>query len=284
MKQLIACYLIPVCFCLAVYTGASAQQSPKIFRAVAFIKGEHDEAHISFMKEGNAWFRRQAELFSFVYDTTTNWDNLNDSFLAKYDVVLFPDARPEKETQRLAFRHYIEAGGGWMGFHFAAFALTPSDFPQDWDWYHREFLGSGSYVSNTWRPTAAVLKIEDRNPFGPDSLPSRISSAPNEWYRWELDLRKNKSIRILASIDTSSFPLGTGPKKWEIWTSGYYPVVWRNTKYNMIYFNMGHNDIDYEGGTNKTLSYTFANEAQSRLILQALLSIGQKGAGRHSGH
>ena len=55
----------------------------------------------------------------------------------------------------------MEKGGAWMGFHFAGFALTPSAVPQNWDWYHNEFLGSGSYVGNTWRPTSAVLRVED---------------------------------------------------------------------------------------------------------------------------
>ena len=48
-----------------------------------------------------------------------------------------------------------------MGFHFAGFALTPSEFPQNWDWYHNEFIGAGQYVSNTWRPTSAILRVED---------------------------------------------------------------------------------------------------------------------------
>ena len=39
-----------------------------------------------------------------------------------------------------------------------------------------------------------------------------LSSSPNEWYRWSNDLRKNPDIKILLSIDSSSFPLGTGPK------------------------------------------------------------------------
>ena len=37
---------------------------------------------------------------------------------------------------------------------------------------------------------------------------------------------------------------------------------------------MGHNDIDYEGGTNKTLSYTFENKTESKFILDALLWLG----------
>jgi hypothetical protein len=78
----------------------------------------------------------------------------------------------------------------------------------------------------------------------------------------------------LLSIDSSSFPLGTGPKPHEIWRSGYYPVVWTNTKYKMIYFNMGHNDMDYEHGTNRQLSSSFSEVDQNKLIIDALLWLG----------
>jgi hypothetical protein len=78
------------------------------------------------------------------------------------------------------------------------------------------------------------------------------------------------------SIDSSGFPLGTGPKQHEIWHSGYYPIGWTNTNYKMVYFNFGHNDIDYEGKTNKTLSYTFGNEVQDQLVLNTLLWLGDK--------
>jgi len=89
-------------------------------------------------------------------------------------------------------------------------------------------------------------------------------------------LRLNKDIKILASIDSTSFPLGTGPKPHEIWHSGYYPVVWTNINYRMIYINMGHNDIDYEGGTNKELSFTFKNKTHNKLVIDALLWLGCK--------
>jgi hypothetical protein len=161
-----------------------------------------------------------------------------------------------------------------MGFHFSAFALTPSGYPQNWDWYHDEFLGSGSYVSNTWRPTSAILRVEGKQfPFT-KHLPQTFKSAPNEWYRWSNDLRKNPDIKIILAIDSASFPLGTGLKPNEIWHNGYYPVVWTNRNYKMIYMNMGHNDIDYEHQTDKELSLTFDNELESKLILDALLWLG----------
>lgn len=259
--------------------SANAQSSHPKFKVIAFFTGKEDLAHISFVHEANKWFPKMAEKYDFVYDSTNNWNNLNPEFLSNYQVVIFLDTRPDDSTQRIAFQKYMENGGAWMGFHFSAFALTPSEYPMNWDWYHNQFLGSGSYVSNTWRPTSAILRVEDRHHPATKGLPETFKSAPNEWYRWSNDLRKNPDIKILLSIDSSSFPLGTGPKFTEIWHSGYYPVVWTNKNYKMIYFNMGHNDMDYEhkiDTTNRTLSYTFANEIQDKLIINALLWLGEK--------
>jgi hypothetical protein len=226
------------------------------------------------MHEANKFFPEMAAKYNFSYDSTTDWNKMNAEFLAQYQVVLFLDTRPEKPEQRAAFQKYMENGGAWMGFHFAAFALTPSAYNQDWDWYHEKFLGSGQYASNTWRPTSAILKVENRKHPATKNLPATFKSSPNEWYRWENDLRKNPDIEILLSIDSTSFPLGTGPKPYEIWHSGYYPVVWTNKNFKMLYLNMGHNDIDYENKTNKTLSYTFANKIQNQLIMDGLLWLG----------
>ncbi len=44
----------------------------------------------------------------------------------------------------------------------------------------------------------------------------------------------------------------------------------------MIYFNMGHNDIDYENHTNATLSYTFSNEMVRKLVLNSLRWLADK--------
>jgi uncharacterized protein len=259
--------------------GAPAQTDSPRFKVLAFYTGRSDQAHISFVGEANRWFPRMAEAHGFSFESTTNWVNLKAEVLSHYQVVVFLDTRPESPAQRQAFRSYMEAGGGWMGFHFAGFALTPSQIPQNWDWYHSEFIGAGSYLGNTWRPTAAVLRVEAPDHPVAQGLPATFKSSPNEWYKWTADLRTNSDIQILLSIDPASFPLGTGPKPHEIWHEGYYPVVWTHRKYHMVYFNMGHNDIDYEHKTNKELSFTFGNEVQDRLILNALEWLGtRKGA------
>ena len=242
---------------------------------IAFYTAKNDQAHISFVHEANRWFSKKASEYNFIYDSTNDWSNLNNKFLSRYNLIIFLDTRPEVDSQRQAFEKYIRNGGAWMGFHFAGFALTPSAYPQNWDWYHNHFMGAGQYKGNTWRPTAAVLKVEDTVHPVTKNLPGIFRSSPNEWYSWEKDLRKNAGIKILLSIDSTSFPLGTGPKKHEIWHEGYYPVVWTNKNYRMLYFNMGHNDIDYESGSNKELSFQFANNIQNQLIINGLLWLGR---------
>lgn len=257
------------------FSGITAQKTHSNFNVIGFYTAKNDQAHISYVHEANKWFAEMAKKHHFSYDSTNNWQNLNPDFLSKYQVVLFLDTRPETTEQRAAFQQYMENGGAWMGFHFSAFALNNSTYPQNWDWYHETFLGSGEYKSNTWRPTSAILSVEKSKHPTSKHLPKTFKSAPNEWYRWTNDLRKNPSIEVLLSIHPNSFPLGTGPKAHEIWHSGDYPVAWTNKKYKMIYVNMGHNDIDYEHKTNADLSNTFQNKVQSQLILDGLLWLGK---------
>jgi hypothetical protein len=255
---------------IAVLIGLSINCYGQSFKVIGFFTAKNDRAHITFVHEANKWFHDAGKKNNFTYDSTNNWNNLNKEFLKNYDVVLFLDTRPDSISQRKAFEQYMEEGGAWMGFHFAGFALTPSAYPQNWDWYHNTFIGAGEYKSNTWRPTSAVLRVEDRKHPVTKNLPETFKSQPNEWYRWKNDLKVNRDIKILLSIDPSSFPLGTGPKPHEIWHEGYYPVVWTNVKYKMVYVNMGHNDIDYEGKTNKQLSSSFGNPIQDKFYVDAL--------------
>jgi hypothetical protein len=272
MRRLIGLLLVFI----AVVPGVRAEAAAPRFKVIAFYTAKQDLAHISFVNEANRWFPKAALEHGFAYDSTNDWSKLNAAFLAQYHVVLFLDTRPEDAAQRKAFEEYMKKGGGWMGFHFAGFALTPSVYPQNWDWYHKEFLGAGQYKSNTWKPTSAILRVEDPTHPATSRLPVTFKSQPNEWYRWEVDLRTVPDIKILLSIDPTSFPLGTGPKPHEIWHEGYYPVVWTNKRYKMLYVNMGHNDMDYK--TKTDLSFQLANDVQNRLIIDGLFWLAGKPA------
>ncbi len=66
------------------------------------------------------------------------------------------------------------------------------------------------YAGNTWRPTSAILRVEDTQHPATVGLPITFKSAPNEWYKWANDLRTNRNIKILAAIDPASFPWAPG--------------------------------------------------------------------------
>ena len=89
-------------------------------------------------------------------------------------------------------------------------------------------------------------------------IPGQFDSPANEWYVWKPDPRVNKNVRILATLDPSDYPIGFK----DILTSGDLPVVWTNTKYRMLYMNMGHADK------------IFTSPIQNRLIDNAVTWLG----------
>lgn len=245
---------------------ATARSADAPFKVLALYNGTWDAAHINFVHEANEWFPQQAAQNGFTYTASNNWNLLADGGVDDYKVVLFLDDLPQTSAQRAGFERYMRAGGAWMGFHVAAFTTEA----QSWPWYHHEFLGTGNFASNTWGPTTATLKVEDRAHPSTKALPATFTSSVSEWYSWSNDLRQNPDIKILASVDPSSFPLGTDPN--QTWYSGYYPILWTNSKYKMLYANFGHNAMDYD--TNTPLSSTFASETQNRFLLDGLKWLG----------
>jgi type 1 glutamine amidotransferase len=65
-------------------------------------------------------------------------------------------------------------------------------------------------------------------------------------------------VKVLVTLDPSNYPLGFK----DTLVGGDIPVVWTNTKYRMIYMNMGHGDK------------IFTNPQQNRLFEDALLWLG----------
>ncbi|MGW7265023.1 ThuA domain-containing protein [Streptomyces sp. NPDC054842] len=246
--------------------AAPAAPAATPFKVLALYSGTYDAAHIDFVKEANDWFPRQAAANGFTYTPSTDWNLLSNGGVNAYQVVLFLDDAPGTAAQRAGFEQYMRGGGAWMGFHVAAFTTDAAA----WPWYHNQFLGSGDFKSNTWGPTSAKLKVENGTHAATRNLPAGFTSSVSEWYSWTNDLRQNPDIKVLASVDPGSFPLGTDPD--QSWYSGYYPILWTNARYRMLYANFGHNAMNY--ATNTRLSSTFASETQNRFLLDGLKWLG----------
>ncbi|MEV5718035.1 ThuA domain-containing protein [Amycolatopsis mediterranei] len=254
--------------CLGLSLGAPPVHAATPFKVLAFYSGTYDAAHISFEKEANVWFPQQAAANGFTYTATTNWNQLTTLTPDQYQVVLFLDDQPQSQAQFQGFQRYMQAGGGFFGFHVTAY--NDSSTPSYANWFHNDFLGTGRFTSNTWGPTPETLKIENRTHPSTANLPATIRSSTSEWYAWQNDLRQNGNITILASMDQSTFPIGTDPN--QTWYSGYYPIAWTNKNYKMLYANFGHNAMNYD--TNTALSSTFESADQNRFVLDGLNWLG----------
>lgn len=241
------------------------------FKAIAFYTGINDQAHVAFCDEAREYFTEAAKENNFLFEMTNDWTKLNEDIF-DYDLVMFLDTRPEDELQRYYFEEYMESGGAFIGYHFSAFALKGSSYDDNWDWYQDEFLECGEYKDNTWAPTKEILKVETHDHYSTRNLPKTFESSCCEWYSWDHDLTKKENIEVLLSIDESSFPVGTNAG--EIWYEGYYPITWTNLDYNMIYSNMGHNDVNYGNATYDSIKeYTFKNEYIQTFTLDSMFGL-----------
>ena len=224
------------------------------FQVVAFYTPNAEPDHVQFAEGALKFFSALAAKDNFTFDSTSDWANLNDSYLKKYQVVLWLNESPNTADERLAFQHYMEGGGAWLGFHSSGY----NDKDTNWPWFV-DFLGGAVFHINSWPPLPARLVVDDRTHPATANLPDAFMAPANEWYVWKPSPRLNKEVRVLVTFDPSNYPLGLK----DVLTGGDLPVVWTNTKYKMIYMNMGHGDK------------IFTNATQNKLFEDAIVSLGR---------
>lgn len=210
----------------AAFAGASGS------KVVAFYTADVEPDHSRFAQDALKFLAARAAKNNFNFVATTNWEDMNDSYLEKCKVVIWLDDEPHTPEEEKAFQKYMTNGGAWLGFH----AVGYTEKKTRWPWY-QSFLG-GIWDGNSWPPLPAELVVDDRNHPVTKNLPASFESPSNEWYSWDPNPALNKDVRVLVTLAPSNYPIGIK----DVLKSGNIPVVWTNTKYKMLYINMGHGD------------------------------------------
>lgn len=223
------------------------------FRVLAFYSDTAEPDHVQFAKDAVKFLSERAAEEHFTFDATSKWEDLNDERLKGYQLVIWLNESPSRAEQRKAFERYIEQGGAWLGFHAAAY----NDQDTNWPWFV-DFLGGAVFNINSWPPLPARINLDNPEHAVMSGIPHDFESPSNEWYIWKPSPRLNANVRVLATLDPSNYP--TGLK--DVLTGGDLPVVWTNTKYRMLYMNMGHGDK------------IFTSKTQNRLIDNAVIWLG----------
>jgi type 1 glutamine amidotransferase len=214
------------------------------FRALAYYSEHVEEAHVEFATQAVEFFRRLNYGKGFELDVVTDFKSLTYEKLSTYDIVIMLNNAPSSKGERENFQRYMENGGGWLGFHAAAY----NDKSTNWPWFV-DFLGGGVFHYNNWPPQPVKLDVDQHSHPVTRNLPMSFIAPESEWYAWTPSPRINPNVDVLLTLSTDNFPLGI--KDIMMW--GDIPVVWTNRKYRMIYLNMGHGDDEFTDATQKLL-------------------------------
>jgi type 1 glutamine amidotransferase len=108
--------------------------------------------------------------YGFKVDTSSNPAVMTEDNLKQYRLLIFPSTNNEvfaTDAQRLAFRHYIEAGGGFVGIH------SVLGTERNWKWF-KMMLG-GTFA---WHPKFQKLTVKVIDPNN-----ASIQNLPKEWFK-----------------------------------------------------------------------------------------------------
>jgi len=221
---------------LALCLGGAAQTPPVAAppKVLLFFSLNVEADHVLFAVDALRFFAEQADRHNFRVEATSNWSDMNEKNLEQYKFIVWLNAIPPS-AQQPAFEKYMESGGGWLGFHVAAY----NDRNSRWTWF-KKFIGGGAFGVNNWPPLPARVIVD-----APDSpvardIPKNFQAPVNEWYSWRPSPRLDPDIRVLLTLDPAQYPIGI--KSLITSKDPDVPVVWTNTRYRMLYMNMGHGD------------------------------------------
>lgn len=219
-----------------------AKNGPR-FKLLLLYDDRAEEAHVQFDHQAIAFFNKLTVGEGFIVDSTQNLGAFTAEQLKEYTAIIALNAAPSREDRPL-FENYMENGGGWIGFHAAAY----NDSRTQWPWFLK-FLGGGVFKCNNWPPQPALLELDRKDHPVTRNLPDTYVCPATEFYQWTPEPRENPDIEVLVSLSPRNFPMGLK----DIVYGGDFPVVWTNRNYRIIYINMGHGDEQFSDATEQLL-------------------------------
>ena len=222
---------------------ANYAKAPR-FKALIYYTQHAEEAHVQFAEQATTFFKKLNYGDGFVLDITTDFSKYPYEKLKEYNVIIMLNTSPNTKAERDAFEQYMENGGGWVGFHAAAY----NDKNTHWPWFVK-FLGGGVFYCNNWPPQPVLVEVDNEEHPVTKNLPASFVAPASEWYQWTPSPRQNKDVEVLLSLSPKNYPLGIK----DVVNFGDFPIVWSNKNYRMIYLNMGHGDEEIIDGTQNLL-------------------------------
>lgn len=177
----------------------------------------------------------------FNVDVSDNPTIFTEENLKKYTMLVFPSTNNDvfdTDAQRLAFRRYIEAGGGFVGIH----SVTGTE--RNWTWF-KQMLG-GTFLVHSKDPSFSTKVIDSDHP--------TVQGLPKVWERTDDECYFSKEIypgiRVVMAHDVTTLQDKDveNIKKASLPFKDLFPAVWYQ-KFdggNVWVTTLGHNKKHYQ--------------------------------------
>jgi hypothetical protein len=197
--------------------------------------GYRDDAQI---KAANAALKSIARAKGWDELVSENAAVFNAEALPHFDVIVLNSTSGNifTDSQRTAFRQWLEQGGGLVALHGAG-----GDPHYDWSWYVEVVLGA-QFIGHTSKPhqfQQGLIRIADREHPATILLPPEWRRE-EEWYAFDR-VPSGYGTRILARLDESSYD--SAPEQ----RMGDHPIIWtRCIGRGRVFFSaLGHKAETY---------------------------------------
>ncbi len=251
LRQIMSMSLIAFLFALLVGCGSTATPtfSSQGHALTATVRGACSAEQLSachllvFSKTGAfrhasipdaiVALRTLAESKQVKIDFTEDATVFTDENLSRYNAVVFlmTTGTILDTSQKAAFEHYIQHGGGYAGVH------STSDTEYNWSWYGRLVGAYFDRVHGHSRVVQASVHVLDTTHSSTSMLPS-LWVRTDEWYNFASNPRN--SVHVLLTVDEKTYVGGVMGKD--------HPIAWYHTfdGGRAWYTAMGHTSESYK--------------------------------------
>lgn len=211
--------------CLLVGLFQCSKPTPKVLVFSKTAGFRHTSIEI-----GVEAIRKLGQQHHFEVDHTEDSTWFTPAQLSNYAAVVFLSTTGNilGQQEQLAFRNYIQAGGGFVGIHAA------TDTEYDWPWYGAMV---GGYFKSHPKIQKAKLQVVDHQHPATAHLKEDLWEREDEWYNFR-DL--NDQAKVLLKIDESSYEGGENGSS--------HPMSWYH-EYDggkAFYTALGHTEASFE--------------------------------------
>ena len=134
-------FLIGFWMVCTVTVAAQEKLNWKKINVLVYTKNGKGYVHDNIPSAVNC-IQQLGKQYGFTVDTSSNPAVMTENNLKQYTLLLFPSTNNDvfdTDQQRLAFRRYIEAGGGFVGVH----SVTGTE--RNWKWFKMMLGGTFSW-------------------------------------------------------------------------------------------------------------------------------------------